>query len=86
MQRVVKVHVQNFIRFVKTEKALNKVDSEDKNLKTEFSKVFLRQTMASYHSVPLKYGKISYWFRSIRVQMSYVRPRYIFKDIPQPMS
>jgi len=44
MQRVVKIHIQNFIRFVKTGKALNKVDSADKNFRTEFSKGFLTQT------------------------------------------
>lgn len=44
MERVFTIHVENFITFVKAEEALNKVDSADKNFKTEFSEGFLTRT------------------------------------------
>lgn len=44
MQSIVTIHVQHFIRFVKTVEALNKLESADTNFITEFSKGLLTQT------------------------------------------
>lgn len=44
MQRTVAIHVQHFIRFVKSEVALVKLESADRNFKTEFSEGFRTQT------------------------------------------